>query len=283
MMKQVIGAVLGCAIMVPAAQAAEYDRTFPIWGKEAYERGYDLPLPFGLTISVFDMDQPLIIDEIILTDPVLPLEQLVTIDANLAQQTSTTYTLRGDMWVLPFWNIYAVVGYTDGDSVAPVDVQVNLGPISPAPFSTNFNLEFSGPSYGLGTTLAGGGDNWFGLVDVNFTATSLNILDGKIDAFTATPRVGYRWPLGINEYRLWVGAMYQDVDQVFKGRIASLGLGETINQITPDGRFEVTQHLSDPWNTVVGAMYVYDKKWEVILEGGFGERDSWFLSLGRRF
>ncbi len=280
-MKRMMGTVLGFVLLIPAGQAVEYDRTFPIWGKEAYERGYDLPLPFGLTLSVFDMDQPLIIDEIILTDPVLPLEQLVTIDAGQAQQTSTTYTLRGDMWVFPFWNIYGIIGYTDGDSVAPVDVQVNL-PFFP-PFSTDFNLEFSGGSYGAGTTLAGGIGNWFALVDINYTFTSLNILDGDIRAFTGTPRVGYRWPLGAHEYRLWVGAMYQDVDQVFKGRISKLGLGDQINQITPDGRFEVTQHLSDPWNTMVGAMYVYNKKWEVILEGGFGNRDSWFLSLGRRF
>ncbi|VDZ97116.1 Uncharacterised protein [Salmonella enterica subsp. enterica] len=53
-----------------------------------------------------------------------------------------------------------------------------------------------------------------------------DILDGSIDAFTVSPRVGYRFTTpGIDKMHLpsgklnvWVGSMYQDVQQEFKGK-----------------------------------------------------------------
>jgi hypothetical protein len=36
---------------------ATYDQIFPIWGRKAIERGFLLPLPVGLNINSFYMDQ----------------------------------------------------------------------------------------------------------------------------------------------------------------------------------------------------------------------------------
>ena len=87
-----------------------------------------------------------------------------------------------------------------------------------------------GTTYGLGTTFAGGVGNWFGLVDLNYTRTKLNIIDGNIKAFTLAPRVGYRFTLPAvdaiklpqSKFSLWVGTMYQNVDQNFHGKLSKL-------------------------------------------------------------
>ncbi|SHH21617.1 porin family protein [Ferrimonas marina] len=273
----------GFGLWLWALAPAMAQSMFPIWGEEARARGYELPRPYGLTLSVMTMEQPLVIDSIVLDsgNPNLPLDQLVSIDANIASQDSTTYTLRGDLWLFPFLNVYGILGYTKGDSVAPIVANINL-PFIPS-VETDFALDFQGPSYGAGATLAGGIGNVFALVDINYTYTDLNVLDGDIRAMTATPRVGYRWPMGRHEVRVWAGAMYQDIDQVFRGNISDIGLSDQLVALVPDGKFEVTQHLSDPWNTMVGMMYVLDQQWEFILEGGFGERESLFFSVGRRF
>lgn len=259
--------------------------TFPIWGEEAAARGYELPRTYGLTLSAMDIDQPLVIDEIRLTDPNGILDQLVAVEGDRADQESQTYTLRGDMWLFPFLNLYALVGYTEGTSEAMVDPFVGGQPVTAE--SVLFPLDFNGTTYGGGLTLAYGIGNWWAALDSNYTFTDLNIIDGEIEAFTSSPRLGYRWPMGVHEYRLWVGAMYQDVEQTFEGKLSNLGLGgglsELLETIAPDGRFIVQQHLVSPWNTLVGAMYVYDRHWEFILEGGFGDRDSIFFSTGYRF
>ncbi|MBY6188658.1 hypothetical protein KUV89_18735 [Marinobacter hydrocarbonoclasticus] len=274
-----------CAALLSVFSAAAQAGTFPIWGEEAQARGYELPRTYGLTLSAMDIDQPLVIDEIRLTDPNMILDQLVAVEADKADQESQTYTLRADMWVFPFLNLYGLVGYTEGTSEAMVVPFVAGNPVTAEPVL--FPLDFNGTTYGGGLTLAYGIGNWWAAIDINYTFTDLNIIDGEIEAFTSSPRLGYRWPMGVHEYRLWAGAMYQDVDQVFRGQLASLGLGgglgELLQGIAPDGRFEVRQHLVSPWNTLVGAMYVYDRRWEFILEGGFGDRDSIFFSTGYRF
>ena len=92
----------------------------------------------------------------------------------------------------------------------------------------DFVLKFKGTTYGLGTTFAGGVGNWFGLLDLNYTRTKLNIIDGNIKAFTLAPRVGYRFALPAvdtiklpqSKFSLWVGTMYQNVDQNFHGKLS---------------------------------------------------------------
>lgn len=82
-----------------------------------------------------------------------------------------------------------------------------------------------GGTYGAGTTLAGGVGNWFALLDMNYTYTSIAAIDGNIKTFVAAPRVGYRWQYdGGRELRVFVGAMYQNVQQELSGDLKSLNL-----------------------------------------------------------
>ena len=121
----------------------------------------------------------------------------------------------------------------------------------------DFVLKFKGTTYGLGTTFAGGVGNWFGLLDLNYTRTKLNIIDGNIKAFTLAPRVGYRFVLPAidtiklpqSKFSLWVGTMYQNVDQNFHGKLSKLSfspkLQSLIAQLTK-GRAHST--LSKRWS-----------------------------------
>jgi hypothetical protein len=132
----------------------------------------------------------------------------------------------------------------------------------------DFRLDFKGTTYGMGTTLVGGVGNWFTVLDANYTQTRFDILDGSIDAFTFSPRVGYRFTtpsvdtlhLPAGKLNLWVGSMYQDVQQEFKGSLNDLSmpspmLQNMVNLANQDnnGRFDVKQHLQSPWNVLVGA------------------------------
>ncbi|MBY5921752.1 hypothetical protein [Ferrimonas balearica] len=301
--------IVSMAALVVCANAQAQDSFFPIWGDEAEARGYTLPKPYGLSLSYMDMSNPVTVNSIELTGH--PVLEALDINAPEADFDGYNLTLRGDVWIFPFMNVYGILGYTSGDSVATIRGlscdQDNLSstgnPLTDAAnrvlcrgineasdiaIGAPFALEMKGGTYGVGTTLAGGVGNWFALVDMNYTYTSMNIIDGDIKSFVAAPRVGYRWEFdGGRELRIFAGAMYQKVDQYLTGSLLDLGLPPELNDLiaglAPDGRFEVSQQGTSRWNTVVGAQYALSRDWELLIESGFGARRTSFMSVSRRF
>ncbi|WP_067657090.1 hypothetical protein [Ferrimonas marina] len=306
MRNSIAALALGAASVAPALAQESF---FPIWGEEAAARGYTLPKPYGFSISYMDMSNPVKVHSIDLAGH--PVLDAIEVDAPDAEFEGYNVTARGDVWILPFWSVYGILGYTSGDSTAtirslgcdvdnvtstgnPLQDAINKGlcatvdGLGGAAVGAPFALDLHGGTYGAGTTLAGGIGNWFALVDMNYTYTDLSIIDGDIKTFVAAPRVGYRWEFdGGRELRLFAGAMYQKVDQSLSGNLSDLGLpdpiGDAINGLAPDGKFYVEQSGTSRWNTVVGAQYALSRDWEVLLESGFGARRTSFISVSRRF
>ncbi|WP_394150670.1 hypothetical protein [Vibrio maritimus] len=257
------------------------DSIFPIWGEQAAQRGYTLPKPYGLSLSYMDISNPVTIDNINLAGGI---GDVIDIDAKQAQFEGSNVTLRGDVWLLPFMNVYGILGYTQAQSTADIDSISIIGiPISVE--DAKFTLDMSGITYGVGTTVVGGINNWFALLDLNYTYTDIDAIDGSIKTFVAAPRVGHRWQYdGGRELRVFVGAMYQDVQQHLSGDIKALGLDlGDMNFLIDDTRFEVSQRSEQKWNALAGFQYSLNRDWDVLAEAGFGQRKSAFVSLGRRF
>ncbi|HAY0261343.1 TPA: hypothetical protein JS297_004728 [Escherichia coli] len=160
----------------------------------------------------------------------LPVDRLVDIRAGRTQQKSHTETLRLDAWVLPFMNVYGVAGRTKGHSVSDVSIRTPVFTGGAFPQNLRFRLDYKGMTLGGGTTLVAGTDNWFTSLDMNYTQTRFDVLDGHINAMTLTPRVGYRFSLPETAYfpagslSVWVGSMYQDVQQDYRGKLSRLSL-----------------------------------------------------------
>ncbi|WP_414627521.1 hypothetical protein [Kluyvera ascorbata] len=295
----------------PAAAVPEESHSvLPFLGDEARKRGYELPLPFGVNINYMNIRQNIDVDSINFNGLSLKghsLDNAFKINVGNTRERSKTETVKLDAWLLPFMNVYGLVGYTDGHSVSQIGVDV-LGPhghsIPLAPKYKNqlqnlgFQLDFKGTTYGVGTTLVGGVGNWFTAFDANYTQTRFDILDGSIDAFTISPRIGYRFNTPGNDtlhlpsgkLNLWVGTMYQDVQQEFKGSLSDLtmpsaALQDMVNLANKDnkGRFDVKQHLSSPWNVLVGAQYELTRNFNVTTEIGFADRNSFFVAGEYRF
>ena len=258
-----------------------YNRNLPFLAQDAIDRGYELPKPYGLSFNYMKMNQPLIVDSVSFHGPDgQNFDGLVDIDTSSAHQESETLTLRADVWVLPFLNLYGVLGYTRGSSLAPVSVTLFPGSgITEIPF--DFELEFDGPTYGAGATLVGGIGNWFVMVDGNYTLTDLNILDGEISSIVISPRVGYMTKYKQHAIQVWVGAMYQNVEQTFTGTLRDIGIGG--DDFIGSSKFVVEQHLADNWNGLIGAQVGLTPNIDLLMEGGFGTRSSFMLGLGYRF
>lgn len=300
------------------AEEGEEDSFLPIFGKEARERGYELPNPYGIGVNYMHIRQDIDVKSITFGGLSLKINNifrpnkptiidipsdLFKIDVHSTKQRSHTETIRADAWLFPFMNVYAVAGRTKGKSVSKIDVG------STNPFVNNiikgigdmdgldFILKFKGTTYGLGTTFAGGVGNWFGLLDLNYTKTDLNIIKGDIKAFTLSPRVGYRFTLPAAEsiglpqskFNFWVGAMYYSVQQNFRGNLTNLSFSPKLQQIISavnwhgNGEFNVEQRIKSPWNMLTGFRWEITPNFNWSVEAGYLNKFSFLTALECRF
>ena len=270
--------------------------TLPIWKEEAEARGYTLPEAFGLNISYMKQTQDISVDSVGFDGsyPVdlgwlgkhdIPLSDVVQIEpVGTGKQMSEVLTLRGDVWLFPFLNLYGIVGTLNGYSETTIKVKA-LGS-EKLSGTMPFRLELDGTLYGAGFVLAGGYKDVFALVDASYTETKLNVIDGTISSIVISPRIGYDFSRFGAPLRLWVGAMYQDVEQSLSGNLTDVGLtgnlGNLVGQVD-NGRFNVEQHLVTPWNPLLGMQYKIHDRLYLLGEAGLGDRQSLFLSVDMRF
>ncbi|MGR5134141.1 TonB-dependent receptor [Vibrio alfacsensis] len=262
--------IFACSCLLSGIANAD-SFSLPIWKEKAEELGYNLPKPFGLNLSYMSMEQGINVDSIDLQGLGV-LGKLLNMEAGPGKQATDVMTLRADVWLFPFLNLYGLVGTLDGYSETNVKVKLLGEKLGPFPF----RLDLDGYTYGGGFVLAGGYKQLFALVDASYTQTNLNVIDGAIDAIVVSPRVGYDFHNHGVPVRFWVGAMYQNVEQELSGTLKQAG-------INLPGRFEVKQRLESEWNTIAGMQYQVNEDWYLLGEAGFGDRKSIFLSIDRRF
>src|SRR3954453_1600263 len=119
----------------------------PIWGKGAKEKGFDLPLPLGLGVSYTYIHQNMVVSDVQIEGR--------PINLNIKDAATATHTgvFRADAWVLPFLNIYGLVGQTTGTTKPALEFR--NGQILKS------TVEYDRFSYGAGMTLAGGWKAFF--------------------------------------------------------------------------------------------------------------------------
>ncbi|ELF6471699.1 TPA: TonB-dependent receptor [Vibrio vulnificus] len=251
--------------------------SLPIWKEDAEALGYTLPKPIGFNLSYMTMEQGINVDSIDLQGL-----DFIQLNADPGKQYTEVLTLRADVWLFPFLNLYGLVGKLDGYSTTDVTLTVGFNPNKP--FITHeiqdFRLDLDGYTTGFGAVLVGGYENWFALVDASFTQSRLTVIEGTIDAIVISPRVGYDFNRHGTPLRIWAGAMYQDVEQTLRGSVSDLSPS---SRGLSNLKFEVQQHLQTPWNPIVGMQYQINESWYLLGEFGFGDRQSMFFSVDRRF
>jgi hypothetical protein len=273
--KQTIMAAAATMAFITTAQADGLSDSLPL-GK-SLAAGQELPLPLGISANVFFMEQDMKAQSTVISADALGLPPSQA-DVGKIESRATSTTMKLDAWLLPFLNIYAVAGYVDGETTAndfsiptlTLPQGVNLPPL--------FTLPYNGPVYGGGVTLAAGYNQFFASVDANYTESDLDIGDSTIEAFVISPRVGITGELGGLNGSLYVGAMYQDVDENQNGP-ASISLG---GQSVPV-HYEVISQAEDEWNYLVGANLKAGENWNYGIEVGFSKRTHVMATINYRF
>ena len=266
-----------------SAQAGRLSDSLPL-GK-SLAAGHELPLPLGISANVFFMEQDMEAQSIAVDIPPLPLPTgplllppgLPAESAKLESRVTTT-TAKIDAWVLPFLNVYGVAGYVDGETTASGFSVGGLPPELASLLPNSFAIAYSGSTYGVGGTLAAGYNQFFASLDANYTESDLDIGDSTIEAFVISPRIGITGDLGGLSGALYVGAMYQDVDEQQNGTVKFPIAGVSV----PVG-YDVISAAKEEWNYLVGANLKASESWNYGIEVGFSDRTHVMATLNYRF
>jgi hypothetical protein len=278
---------------------ATYDNIFPIWGRKAIERGFDLPYPVGLNVNLVWVSQELELSQLGLSTGENPTVPVDFIKFGQVKAPVFTANLRGDLWLFPFLNLYAFGGH------AWVTTDVSVA--EPVAFTTV--VEQEGSYAGLGMTATMGiKRNWLAF-DINWAWTQTEKLDHPVQGQIFGIRYGRAQPLrGTQRLAFWIGAMRQKLksgtdgsillsevidggaaDQLGTGllgyqekswyqglstaerqaidALAEPLLGGNLGNVTVN--YSLQKSVQDPWNMILGASWDLSKRWQFRLETGF--------------
>ncbi|HLF29879.1 MAG TPA: hypothetical protein VI566_02490 [Xanthomonadales bacterium] len=222
--------------------------------------------PWGVGVDFYTMDQPYKIKSLQFDLPGVsipdPSQLVVTNDIQ-------HFDLKLDVWLTPFLNVFGLLGHVDAETV----VDLSSVPVTGLPFPLGkLPVTYDGTVYGLGFTLAYGGERWFTSLTSTWTDTSLNgDFDSSVNTFTTQPRIGLLW----DKWAFWLGGLYIDTQEDHSGVIDLPILGSI--------PFAVELEGDSKWNTAVGAGYSFSPKAVVYLEVGFGNRDHTLFNFTYRF
>ncbi|MFV0268482.1 MAG: hypothetical protein ACK5HT_15250, partial [Draconibacterium sp.] len=104
------------AAYIDSIKNVDYDFIFPILGKQAYKSGFDVPYPAGVMVNYMMMKQHIVISDFSLGFHSSSGKSLMIEDADFIKfgdNTNVAYTttVRPDIWILPFLNVYGLFGY----------------------------------------------------------------------------------------------------------------------------------------------------------------------------
>jgi hypothetical protein len=264
----------------------------PIWGDRARQRGDDLPLPFGLGVHALVMKQGVKLTDLQIQGSKADFDA-GSVSFKHSRATDTVTGLRGDVWLFPFANVYGQVGYLDGRTKLNVEVgqgSIDIPGIGEIPISEPVGFRVDSHYYGiltgLGMTLTAGYQNIFALLDANGSHTQLDVTDSEITAYSVTPRIGWRVASSTEDARggLWIGAMFLEYDQTMTGSISTASLDPMLPGLIGDTLdYEIRVRPENRWNFLLGGQWEIQDRWQLIMEGGFGQRIQMMAGAAFRF
>ena len=121
---------LATALLLALAQPAfaqGESRMLPFLGEEARKRGYELPEPFGVGLVYYKLIRDIEVTDLRLGRDGAPPTS-VSRYADLGSSTDVdNVNVKLDAWLLPFLNVYGIVGKVWNESETHVDVTLPPG------------------------------------------------------------------------------------------------------------------------------------------------------------
>ncbi|WP_153914609.1 hypothetical protein [Shewanella sp. TC10] len=290
----------------PDLQAAVNQQTkpahwsgLPLLAEEATKRGHELPLPIGVSLFYNNIDADYVADNDFQVqvdggllgfrgpnDYVIPAEDVSITGSDRSVQ------LKIDAWILPFWNVYALLGYTEGRK----DIRAKLDNVEGLPCDDACNgivlpipIEYTAKNYGIGTVLAGQIDPIIGDTPVIVMAVgaivnaNTDTTDSVIKTKLASIRVGQRYDIGSDKLAWFLGFSHQSVNQNVTGDYSFVGTD--LAPLMEEVKFDIDLAKKETKNMSVSLNYDFGHRneWNLYAEYGFLNWQHLIIGVGRRF
>lgn len=239
-------------------KTADYPYSLPIWGDKATKAGYSLPYSAGVSVQYFGQESLLIIDNLLVgfnNGPMYNLDGIVRFDEAKAQ--ASAFTVRPDIWLFPFLNVYGIFGK------AQASTDVNFGVWVPDStgvekeiLKTGTTVDFNTTTFGLGITPTIGVGGGFLALDMNVAWVDVPQLSKPARSFVFGPRFGKNFKLKKPErsVAIWVGGFRVSIAS---GTDGSLNLSEVL----PGGGAEAGAKIDQGIQKVGDAQEQVDAWW----------------------
>lgn len=271
----------------------------PFLGKKAREMGYQLPIPLGFNVYYNKQEVGYVAQDAFklglkgeMTRPalrpgqpdrVISIDEQIEIPADLISITGEdeSVQLKVDAWILPFWNVYGLVGYTKGNK----DIAMDLSSIG-IPQLLVLPIEYEAYNIGIGQVLAGQVEVIPGMHPFIFTGVMAftnswtTTTDSTIQTYIGSFRAGQRYAVPGGQLAVLLGYNYQLINQNIAG---------SYSFYLPDGYLDVDYDVAlksqETANMSVSMVYDFGPKqeWNMFLEYGFLNWSQVIFSIGRRF
>lgn len=254
------------------ADTASSDSIFPLW-KSLLNGKKSLP-PYGVNLVLFDLSGQWDVKKF---SAAVNGNELASLSGN-AQVHPFTYGVRTDVWVLPFLNVFATAGAVKLNVQATgFDLPLGVSGIPPQVIHGDvaLNLDFTGYYGGGGIVLMYAWKSLFASADYSAVWTHLEssttgVTGNELRTDTASFRIGYI----AGQIQPYVGARWVKKIDHFEGTVEG-----------PNGRpvtFAVDLQAPE-WNYQVGVHGLIARRYEIVVEAGFGERTHGLVNIGYRF
>ncbi|EIO3982239.1 hypothetical protein LQK30_001597 [Vibrio vulnificus] len=266
-------------------ERVELDSLFPLMGDMVRQKGIDLPLPYGFSVAYRQQEMNLPFTDFHIMG--VGLNALFDPKESFGHVNAESLSLRGDINILPFWNLFGIIGkvnvdatvdahYTGALKETPLGLLCLKEPKLCQPGNVHLPLHLEYDVIGAGTTLSVGYKEFFASLTGTYTTTLLKGNENWGDPIiTIQPMLGYQ----LVDYRaqLFVGAEYQGLKPTISGTIDSVEIG---------GKpFEYNVGLEmEEWAYLIGFNKQFGKNYNLTFLYNKGEtRNSMTLNFGYRF
>ena len=244
--------------LIDSLKQAEYPFVLPIWGDKATKLGYNLPYSAGLSAQYFWAESDILIDNLSVgfnNGPMYNLDGIIRFD--VAKSEASSFTLRPDVWLFPFLNIYGILGKSQASTRVGFGIWVpnDDGTESEIAEATT-TVEFNTTTFGLGFTPTIGVGGGFLALDMNVAWTDVPQLAQPARSFVFGPRFGKNFKLKKPErsVAIWAGGFRVDIRGETNGSlplsdVVDPGFGQKIDD-AQQGVADRQEQVDDWWSSL---------------------------------
>ncbi len=272
-----------------------WNHPLPFFGQEVIDLGFELPLPFGVSVIPASFEQDLTLSDLRIGSGGVATRPIESLNFDNPSVKNTALQLKFDAWLFPFMNVFATVGQVDGRATVPLsllgqdllpdrcDRPIATPAFCDQVFSATAKPDYDGTNWSIGTTLAMGWDRFFFVLPMVYAVSDIDILNTDVDAINISPRFGINADLGrYGDIAIFAGATYLKAEVEVAGDVVFDNPGDPGKDLTLS--YRLVEENKDPWNAAIGTNWQLNQRWGLLLEVGLGgTRDDVIAGLTYRF